>query len=192
MEKSKSTHLIKKKKELKLIPIYSTSLITRNISLSINQVGKNVREIIEKCIAFNFEGKCIVEGYIRPNSTKIVSFSSGLIDRGTSISFEVVFECEICYPVEGMLIQCVAKNITKAGIRCESLEEKPSPIVVFIARDHHYNNNYFNSVQEDDKITIRVIGQRFELNDKFISIIGELVMPMPHKNNEKLKLVIEN
>lgn len=192
MDQVKQINSYKKKKEYRLLPIYSKSLITRNIILSISQIGKNIRQTIEKAIASNFEGKCIVEGFVRPNTSQIISYSSGLIERGTNISFEVVFECEICFPVEGMLITCLAKNITKAGIRCESFDEKPSPIVVFIARDHHYNNNYFSSIQEDDKISIRVIGQRFELNDKFISIIGELVVPVQNKNNiDKPKLVIE-
>jgi hypothetical protein len=87
----------------------------------------------------------------------------------------VVFECDVCFPVEGMLISCLAKNITKAGIRAESAFDTPSPIVVFIARDHHYNDESFSKVKEGDKIDVRVIGQRFELNDKYISIIGELI-----------------
>ena len=190
MDPSKPNNF-KKKKDLKFMSIYSKALITRTISLSINSIGKNIRQIIEMEVGNIFEGKCIVEGFVKPKSTKIISFSSGLIERGTYISFEVVFECEICFPVEGMLLTCEAKNITKAGIRCESTEEKPSPIVVFIARDHHYNNNYFSSIQEGDNVNVRVIGQRFELNDKFISIIGELVVPNNLKVPDKPKLVIE-
>ena len=45
---------------------------------------------------------------------------------------------------------------------------------MFIARDHHYNSESFNEIKEGDKFTARVIGQRFELNDKYISIIAEL------------------
>ena len=194
METSKQNNYKKKReKEQKLIPIYSKSLITRNIGIPIRSIGKNIRQIIEKAISDNFEGKCIVEGYVRPGSINIISYSSGLIEHGTNISFEVIFECDICFPVEGMLVSCTAKNITKAGIRCESSDEKPSPIVVFVARDHHYNNNYFATIQEDDKVNIRVIGQRFELNDKFISIIGELVVPLQRQGPyEKPKLIIEN
>jgi hypothetical protein len=80
-----------------------------------------------------------------------------------------------------MLISCVAKNITKAGIRAESANDVPSPVVVFIAKDHHYNISYFNEVKEGDKITVRVIGQRFELNDKYVSVIGELIKPAVEK-----------
>ena len=191
--------ILKKKDSKKITSIYSRGLITRHISLPITAIGKNITETIETNISANFEGKCLVEGYIKPNSSKIISHSSGLITRGIYISFEVIFECEICFPVEGTIVSCTAKNITKAGIKCESSYESPSPIIVFIARDHHYNNTYFTTVKEGDKINIRVIGQRFELNDKYISIIGELVKPKVDynasnkKNNDfsKPKLIIE-
>ena len=185
-----------KRREIKIQSIYSRCLLTRNVVLPITAIGKNIKETIEETIKFNFEGKCVVEGYIKQNSTKIVTHSSGLINRGNNILFEVVFECEVCFPVEGMLIPCVAKNITKAGIRAESANDVPSPIVVFIAKDHHYNNSYFTDIKEGDKFNVRVIGQRFELNDKYISIIGELVKPVSDKGfdiktTNKPRIVIE-
>ena len=192
MDKAKQQ---KKRRDTKLETIYSRGLITRKIVLPINSIGKNIREVIEQNIQTTFEGKCIAEGYIKPESSKIVTYSSGVVDRGNYVSFEVVFECDVCFPVEGMLIQCVAKNITKAGIRAESANEFPSPIIVFIAKDHHYNVANFADIKEGDKITARVIGQRFELNDKFISIIGELVKekdPQKFKQPSKPRLVIED
>ena len=164
----------------------------------ITSIGKNLQEVIEENVKANFEGKCLVEGYIKDNSSKIITYSSGIINRGNYISFEVVFECEVCFPVEGMNIQCVAKNVTKAGIRAESASEVPSPIVVFVAKDHHFNVPHFAEIQEGDKINIRVIGQRFELNDKYISIIGELIKDKPDytqqnpKTMSKPKLVFED
>ena len=170
-----------KRREVRITSIYSRCLITRKIVLPITCIGKTIKEIIEENIKSNFEGKCLVEGFIKPNSTKIITYSSGIIYRGSSISFEVVFECEVCFPVEGMLISCFAKNITKAGIRAESANDVPTPVVVFIAKDHHYNISYFNEVKEGDKINVRVIGQRFELNDKYVSVIGELMKPNVEK-----------
>ena len=83
-----------------------------------------------------------------------------------------------------MLLNCIAKNITKAGIRGESAEEGISPFVVFIARDHYFSNEYFSSVQEGDKFTARVIAQRFELNDKYVSVIAEIVPPKKQYTNK--------
>ena len=185
----------KKRRDTKLETIYSRGLITRKIVLPINTIGKNIREVIEQNIQNSFEGKCIAEGYIKPESAKIISYSSGVVDRGNYVNFEIVFECDVCFPVEGMLIQCVAKNITKAGVRAESANEFPSPVVVFIAKDHHYSVANFADIKEGDKITARVIGQRFELNDKYVSIIGELVKendPQKFKQPSKPRLVIED
>jgi len=186
----------KKKRENRIQTVYSRCLINRKIVLPITTIGKNLKETIEENIQATFEGKCVVEGYIKPNSVKIISYSSGTIERGNTILFEVVFECDVCFPVEGMLIPCVAKNITKAGIRAESANDVPSPVVVFIAKDHHYSVPHFADVKEGDKITVRVIGQRFELNDKYVSIIGELVKEkdftqMNTKKPTKPRIVIE-
>ena len=185
-----------KRRDLKISTIYSRSLITRNISLPITAIGKNIKETIEDTISVKFEGKCLVEGYIKPGSSKILTYSSGIVERGNFILFEVVFECDVCFPVEGTLISCVAKNITKAGIRAESNESVPSPVVVFIARDHHYSNTQFANIKPEDRFNVRVIGQRFELNDKYVSVIGELVKPKVDYENKNLntgkpKLVIE-
>ena len=101
--------------------------------------------------------------------------------------FEVVFECLVCCPVEGMLIKCNVKNMTQAGIRAV-INEEISPIVAYVSRDHHYNNNYFNTIKEMDDITVRVIGQRYELNDPQVSIIGELVEPKEDKLKKNITM----
>ena len=73
-----------------------------------------------------------------------------------------------------MTINCVVKDITKAGIRAE-LPDNDKTLMIFIARDHHYNNQKFSAIKVDEQIKVKVLGQRFELNDTFISIIAELV-----------------
>lgn len=175
-----------RRKDNKLSSVYSRHLITRSIVLPINNIGKNISNTLETIISDKFEGVCVVEGYIKPKSSKLITYSSGLITKGNSVSFEVVFECDVCFPVENMLISCVAKNITKAGIRAESADETPSPVVVFIAKDHHYNNSYFSEIKEGDTFTTRVIGQRFELNDKYVSIIGEVVRQQEDKSKQRI------
>jgi DNA-directed RNA polymerase subunit E'/Rpb7 len=175
-----------KRREIKYSSIYSQSLLTRSITLPVTYIGNNLKQTIEKDIAFNFEGKCVAEGYIKSGSSKIISYSSGVV-KASDIIFEVVFECLVCCPVEGMLIQCEAKNITKAGIRAESSEETPSPVVVFITRDHHYASEQFSEIKDGDRFVARVIGQRFELNDKYVSIIAELVEKKDYEVKPKAK-----
>lgn len=188
-----------KKKEQRLTSIYSRMLVSRNIVLPINMIGKNIKERLEESISSNYEGKCVAEGFIKQKSSKIVTYSSGIVERGNNVSFQVVFECDVCFPVEGMLIHCIAKNITKAGIRAISADETPSPVDIFLARDHHYMSNDFNDIKEGDDFNVRVIGQRFELNDKQVSVLAEYIKPRIEKDFTKQdkflskpRLVIEN
>jgi DNA-directed RNA polymerase subunit E'/Rpb7 len=175
MDKPKKPRNVQyKQKEIRTV--YSLSQITKKIALPITAIGRSLQQTIEETIAAMVEGHCIVEGYVRPKSVRVIAYSSGII-KGTEVVFDVVFECEVCFPVAGMLFNCVAKNITKAGIRAESDDETPSPFVLFVARDHYYSNDYFNSIEENEKFVAKVIAQRFELNDKYVSIIAEIVPP---------------
>jgi len=149
------------------------NVLTRRIQLPFQSVGSNIRENIQAKVEDSLYNKCSKEGYIKNKSIKILSYSSGLVEANDVI-FEVMFECDICHPVEGQIIKCQAKNITRAGIRAIYTKEKHSPITIFIARDHHYNNETFLKVKENDDITIKVIGIRYELNDETIAVIGEL------------------
>jgi DNA-directed RNA polymerase subunit E'/Rpb7 len=168
--------------------LYNQLLITRTIPISINNIGSTIKETLGKAIATQIEGKCIVDGYIKPNSVEIITFSSGLV-MGSNVIFEVVIQCEVCSPVEGMHIKCIAKHINKAGIRAE-INESPSPVVIFIARDHNYASPLFADVKDNDEIKVRVIGQRFELNDKYISIIAEIVEAEENEKSSPANITI--
>lgn len=178
--------------EAPLKTIFSRGLITKKIVLPMTNIGKNINQTIETYLKSNYEGKCQIDGYIKPGSCNIISYSCGTIFEGSKVSFDVIFDCYICFPVEGMLIECIAKNVTKAGVRCESNEFVPSPIVAFLAKEHHQGDKHFNAIKEGDKIVVKVIGQRFELNDPNISIIGELsrnylrkLHPKPNSSKKK-------
>lgn len=166
----------------KIFGVYIKSVLTQKVILSITEVGKNVKRNLEQKIVAKNEGKCIEQGFIRPNSVKIISYSAGVVNS-ENIDFKCVFECMICHPVEGMLIECFAKTITKAGIHAEVITDNDIvPITVFIARDHHSTNKYFSEIKENMQIAVKVIGSRFELNDPYICVIGQLVPPDEPRN----------
>jgi DNA-directed RNA polymerase subunit E'/Rpb7 len=166
----KKTGLLKKVNEQQ---IYNNTVLNRKVLIPIRYIGNNMVSLLKKEVLLQIDGKCIVEGYVKPSSVNIISYSSGILNADY-VTFNVLFECMICMPSEGMHIKCIVKNVTKAGIRAET-NESPSPLVIFIARDHHYNIPSFSKIQENDEIMVKIIGQRFELNDKYISIIAELI-----------------
>ena len=179
--KKPSVRQIRKKKDT---GIYMKNVLTRKVYVEFSLLGNNIIENIQTILKKNHQGKCSKEGFIKSESVRVINYSSGIIN-GNNVIFDVVFECMICKPIEGMVFKCNVINITKAGIRAE-IKAEESPVVVFVARDHHYKNKNFSKISQGDDITIKVIGVRFELNDEYISIIAELV-----KKNKSMKLKIQ-
>lgn len=171
--------------------LYIKNIISKKLSVPIKYVGTNIAEILEQILSNNFEGKCCIEGYVKRGSVKIITFSSGNV-AGNCIIFTVVFEYLVCNPPQGMRISCAVKNITNAGILAHTDEGEYSPLNIFIARDHHYNIAYFSELKEGDIIMVRVIGQRFELNDPFVSVIGELELKQERESGPSVMRQIEN
>lgn len=168
---------IKNPGQQKIYDVYINSTLTMRIPLTINEVGRNIKQNLERMISKSIEGRCVAEGFIKPSTINVVSFSSGTINNN-KVEFQTVFECKICYPVEGMWIECMTKTITKAGVHAEVVDKEGNiPITVFVARDHHYTDKQFSMLKEGEKIIVRIVGVRFELNDPYICVIGKLMNP---------------
>ena len=158
--------------------IYNKVCLERTIEISIKEIGSNLDSILLIYLANQLEGKCNVEGYFKKQSINIISYSSGEIHNGSNIKFVIVFEAEVCLPVEGMVLPMEVQNITKAGIRgkIKTEVEDEDPVVIYIARDHFNNDPDFNAITlESDNVYVKVVGQRYEINDDHIYVIGELL-----------------
>lgn len=177
---------LKERTKKKSKSIYSKNMLTRKIVLPFTSVGGNLNQILKEKLEEELYNKCCKEGYIKSDSIRIVSYSSGIIQEN-NVHFDVLFECLICHPIEGQIIKCKVENITRAGIRAIYFKETKSPITIFIARDHHYDNKYFSTIKEEDVILIKVIGIRYELNDETISVLGELKLQKQRLTKIKLE-----
>jgi DNA-directed RNA polymerase subunit E'/Rpb7 len=156
---------------------FMRSLLTMKVHLKISEVGRNTKQNLESKIKEKIEGKCIAEGYVRPNSVQIVRYSSGNI-LNEFVEFQVVYECVICCPSPEMSVTGVVTSITKAGIQAEvRTPDGYVPIIVSVARDHNYSNKYFSEITEGQTIQIKIRGTRYELNDPCIYAIGTLFNP---------------
>ncbi len=162
-----------KKEGKRIYNVYVKTLLHQKIALKITEVGKNVKQNLEKQIIARNEGRCIAQGYIKPNSVSIQSYSCGKV-REQRVEFDVVFECLLCHPVKDMMIECKVKDITLAGIHAivKDPDSDNEPITVFLAKDHHLDNRTFSEISEDQTIVVRVIGVRYELNDPVITVLA--------------------
>lgn len=145
------------------------SLLSKKIVVPMNQMGGNVHEVISNKLSM-FEGKCVEEGYVKPKSSKLFSYSCGKVKKN-EVVIHVVFECEIVNPVAGQLMECKVENNTKAGI---TARVKDQSCVVFLARDHHNTDPTFSKIKENETIRVKVIGQRYEVGDPTIYVIAIL------------------
>jgi len=127
--------------------IYSSILLTRKIRVPFRIIGRNIKDTLEHILSTIVEGKCMAEGFIRPGSVRVLTYSNGYL-YGKYALFDLVYECQSCSLVEGMVFSCVVKNISLAGIRAV-LNEPKTPIIAFIARDHHYDRPEFTRLQEE-------------------------------------------
>ncbi len=169
----------KQNQKQKEYDVYMKQLLSTKVFVPITEVGKNMKSNLEKMIVQKTEGKCIPEGYVRPKSVNVVKYSAGMINvtNGKFVEFFVLYECLVCNPVEGMIIDCRATDITMAGIHAIVESDVPGrPLIeVFVARDHNYMNRKFAEIKEGERLKVRIIGKRFELNDPCITVCAMLV-----------------
>jgi len=159
--------------ETKQNGIYHRSVLTRRIMLKITEIGKQLKQNLEKKLVKEMEGKCVAEGYVRPRSTIILEYSSGNV-CGQFVHFTVIFECLVCHPVANMVVDCVCSEITLGGILAEVKTDDVVPLVLFMMTDHNYTNKSFADIKEGMKIQAKILGVRFELNDPYITAVGQL------------------
>jgi len=156
---------------------YSQSVLDMNVLLSPTEIGGNgkTKLNLQKRVAGYIEGKCISEGYVRPNSVLVVEYSTGMV-KSEKIEFTVIFSCDTCYPSEGLVLtNCKVRSVTKAGVHANVVDKhKNVPMTVFVIRDHYIEDPRFQAITEDQLINVKVIGSRFELNDPYVEVIASL------------------
>ena len=82
----------------------------------------NILALLHTTLVSCIEGRCISEGFIKPETVRIVDFKCGKI-VAKNVQFNLVIECLICNPTENSTINCIANNITQAGIRAISADK---------------------------------------------------------------------
>jgi hypothetical protein len=169
-ESIKNIHATRKPIE-NMESLFCENILQREILVEFKRVGNNIEEVLLNKLR-NLEGKCSKEGFIRPKSIELLTYSSGIC-KNVYVQFIVTFKCMICLPVTNTIIRVKALNKTKAGIRAES-RDPVSPIDVFVTRDHNLIYDSYKTIQVGDTFSVKIMGHRFELNDIKISIIADI------------------
>jgi len=152
--------------------IYFNCVLNKKIIVEPKYLNKNVDQCIEKYLKKKIEGLCIHEGYVKPDTIKILKKSAGMLigSRFTGdITYDIAYTASVCNPVIGNVIECTVKFINKLGILCTN-----GPINIIIGRQFHSNEDELNTINTGDIIKVEVIAKKFYLNDREIKIIAKL------------------
>ena len=134
-----------------------------------------------------YEGICSRFGYIKPNSIEIIKRSCACLQKAYfngSIRFDVLCRAEVCNPVQGSIVEAIVKNKNQLGILAESyveLEDQKLPIldiIVPIKSAGILSDINLDQLQIGETIHIEVMGKKYQMKDRKISIIGRAVQPV--------------
>lgn len=153
------------------------SVLTDKIKLKPIQLGRNMKDILSYHIQKKFQGTCSHHGYILENSIEIEKYSAGkIIDLSLNgdIEYNVTYKAVVCNPLIGSLIDIEVVNKNKFGIlgKTNVMWKNSKYDVLEIIVPEHISNEISN-YNIGDKCKIEVLGKKFELNDKKISVIGK-------------------
>ena len=163
----------------KLNNIFYDTTLYKRIVINPDNINKDLNETLKNILITDVEGKCVREGYIEENSINIIKRSVPYFygnQLNGSMAIDIIYSAKICCPTKGNIIECDVQKINKLGILAST-----GPLSIIIARQFHKNKNIFKDIKENEKISIKVIDKRFNINEKKISIIAELY----NKNNTK-------
>lgn len=159
-----------------------------SIQLAPSDLIADFEHVILSRVKESLEGVCSRYGYIRPDSITIVKRSAGTFIKqhfNGHIKFDMICKAEVCNPAVGSIFQATVKNKNALGVHAESdvdISGVPYPVLDIIIPKRSAGITSTVNLEElniGDVINVEVLGKRYQLNDKKISIIGRAVRDVP-------------
>jgi len=151
---------------------YIPTIMNVSIAVPFQNAGRNMESYFVSYSEEHLEGRCWKEGYVRKGSSRVVSYTAGLLE-GTSIGYQVLYQVEVCYPYESMQVDCMVQSVNKIGIQAV-VREKYNPMTLYITREHNDKIN-MEDYKIGQKIKARVLGHRYEPGDPNLVVMAEMV-----------------
>jgi hypothetical protein len=142
--------------------IYQSLALTENINLTPADTNYNIDEILKKKLALKVEGRCIKEGYVKPDSV------------GT-INYVIKFKADICIISNNQIVTCEIYNKDKSAAICYIGEPETSPVEIYLHQQHHIGNIEYANLKKEDIIKVKIARTSYEYKDKKIIANGTLV-----------------
>jgi hypothetical protein len=142
-----------------------------------NNVTTNITELLdihlENKIRKKIGGKCMNVGYIDRENIKLVSRCIGKMNTSHfngEVYYNCQLECNVCKPVPNQYIEAKIIGKNKIGILCIT-----GPLQIIIPFSHHEDASFYNNLNKDDRIIVKIVNYKFQLNDDHIKVVGEYI-----------------
>lgn len=152
-----------------------------SVHLAPMELTADFEDTILRKLRQNLEGVCSRHGYIKPSSIEIVRRSAGQFVKqhfNGHLRYDVVCRAEVCNPPQNSIVEAVIKKMNELGLHAEStlrIGESDVPVLDIIIPKRAagiQSEVDLSELQPGDRIYVEVLGKRFQLNDRMISIIG--------------------
>ncbi len=159
--------------------MYNTIYMDERVSLTPTEINlitsvESIKDLLEHKLREIHEEKCNANGYVRPDSIKLLGRSMGVAENGRftgNFVYDCKFKCDVLFPTVGlkMLVDVIKVNQMGAYAIYEEA------IRVLLPRDFHIGNDVFDALKEGDKVQVVLDRSRFQAKDPFIMAVGRLV-----------------
>jgi DNA-directed RNA polymerase subunit E'/Rpb7 len=150
------------------------SFFETKVALTAKDLGQDIKNLdllLESKIRTQFEGRCSRNGYVIPNSVKLLSRSIGMIEKGRftgDIIFYTEAESRVLQPPDGVIVEGEVTRKNKMGIYVNYKDA----IRIMIPRDLHIGDDDFEAIQVGETVEVEIKKSRYQVNDTNILSVG--------------------
>ena len=155
--------------------IYVTKILKKTITIPPDRLSEDIDKEIKDTLDNEINGICINEGYVKPNSTKILIRSEGNLrinNFKSVIYYNIEYEVLICSPSKNQIIDCTVSEVSKSHITCYIENYDTSPLNIILSKHYHIGNEEYSNIKSNEKIKIKILDKKYEFQDKQILVIG--------------------
>ena len=160
--------------------IFIKTLLQDKVRIKPAELTSTIEQDILAILQNKFEGKCTKHGYIKNRSINIDKCGMGYVQTFSlngDIIFNVSYYADVCNPAIGSIIDAKVVNMNKFGILAELSVKKDVILEIIIAKSmvNIVNEIPIDNYSINDIITLEILGKKYELGDKKVSIVGRTV-----------------
>ena len=162
--------------------LFVRSVLSDRVKLRPSEVHREVMAVVDRKLRQQYEGVCSRHGLIRPGSIEIMSVSPGLVldySLNGDVEYTVTYSADICNPVPGLVVKATVMNTNRFGILATASVDDVAFMNIIVPKEISEGTSAADedvaNIKSGDVIHVEIIGRKFDVGDKHVSVVGKLV-----------------